>query len=156
VLKKGFVILWRLFVITTLGLALCPLGKAANLAVADCTRIGWRLEANRENPAGPGRWIRSPIANSQENPNQSRSKVVQFSALRSLRPIAVRAGERVMLDEQHGRVSYSLVGRALGSARVGEPLRMQLLGRNAPLLTVIAIGEGRVGFPVQTSTAGAR
>lgn len=153
--RNDLEILWRLFIFAALGIALCSLVRAADLPTSTVSTVEWRLVVNSENPAGPGRWIHSPLASPVVNPagRNSAGKSFLLSASTSF---AIKAGERVVLEEAHGRVSYSLVGRALGSARVGEPLRMQLSGSNAPVVRVIALGAGRVGFPVQTLTAGVR
>jgi hypothetical protein len=130
-----------------LGLALCPLVRAA---ANNPER--WQLVANSAYPAGPGRWIRSSSPGAAASP-ALRTISGNLPEPRSASPFVVRAGERVVLDEDRGRVSFSLVGRALGSARAGEPLRVQMLGLNAPVMTVVALSPGRVGFAAQQGGA---
>jgi len=150
-----------------LTVALCPsamLLEAANLpqnSVSAVAKTSWQMVVNTENPAGPGRWIRTAtsltLSPPKTNLNQA-SAAMSRSALShpvvhaSMQNVfVVRAGDQVVLDEDHGQVSFSLIGRALSSAQAGQPLRMQLLGSNAPVLHVIVLSAGHVGFAAQTS-----
>ena len=93
----------------------------------------WRLYANAENPAGPGRLI---IAGREEHGSS-------FTAQTKRNVPAIHAGERVTVEEHSSAVEAYLEGTALESASIGSPLQVRLRIGGKVVKTVV-MAPGRV------------
>ena len=95
--------------------------------------VWWRLYANAENPAGPGRLV---MAGREE-----RGSSFAVQATRNVP--AIHAGERVTVEEHSSAVEAYLEGTALGSASIGSPLQVRLRIGGKVVKTVV-MAPGRV------------
>jgi hypothetical protein len=93
----------------------------------------WRLYANAENPAGPGRLV---MAGREEHGTS-------FTAQTKKSVPAIHAGQRVMVEEHSSAVEAYLEGTALESSPVGSRLQVRLR-MGGKVVRALVTAPGRV------------
>ena len=93
----------------------------------------WRLYANAENPAGPGRLV---MAGREERGSS-------FAAQRKTNAPAIHAGEKVTVEEHSSAIEAYLEGTALESASIGSPLQVRLR-MGGKVVRAVVTASGRV------------
>jgi len=128
--------------------------------VDPCLGFRWRLIVDPSYPSRPGRLVRL-----DQNNRDDRSRGLsahdlslrETAAATSVLPLVIRAGARVVVDQETGAVRARLNAVALESAALGHRLRVRLvlgpgMGRNAeatspgPVISVSATAAGVVSW----------
>jgi hypothetical protein len=111
-------------------------GEIRDPATGDC----WLLERNPAAPGGPGRLVR--IAAGEPMPRQAAKAGRQKE---KASPPAIRAGDRVVVEEHTAAMDAELEGVALNGARSGSMLRVRLKigGR---VVNAVALAAGRAAI----------
>jgi hypothetical protein len=100
----------------------------------------WLLMRDPSHPGGPGRLVLAESAGNQARQRQAGAELSQVE----LRPV-IRAGERLIVEENTPVVEARLEAVALGPAVVGSPLdvRLRIGGR---VVRAVALAPGRAAF----------
>jgi hypothetical protein len=100
------------------------------------TGIRWLLMRDLSHPGGPGRLVPAANPRSEARPNEPVAEPV--------RPV-IRAGDRLVVEEDTAVVSSRLEAVALGPAAVGSSFdaRLKIGGR---VVRVLALATGRAAF----------
>ena len=107
----------------------------------------WLLCRNLDHPGGPGRLLlveaNRPVAGSSLNAGGPGAEVV--AAFKDATRPAIRAGDRLVVEENSAVAEARLGAVALESATIGSAFRarMEIGGR---VLRVVAVGSGRAAF----------
>jgi hypothetical protein len=109
----------------------------------------WLLCRNPDHPGGPGR-LQLVAANhaSSARSIQGGASEAQVKAFQDAARSAIRAGDRVIVEENSAVAEARLGAVALESATIGSSFhaRMEIGGR---VLRVVAMGNGRAAFQVE-------
>jgi hypothetical protein len=103
------------------------------------TGAHWMLMRDPDHPAGPGRLV---LAAGTHNDLRSGHPEVE-----PLRPV-IRAGDRLVVEENTAVVESRLEAVALGPAVIGSPLdvRLKIGGK---VIRAVALGPGRAAFQAE-------
>jgi len=132
--------------VRTAGTALVPdAGKGHVVRVIDDPHSGerWLLLRNLTTPAGPGRMVLE--SNRQGEMGQSQPRVGVSGTRPISIPPVIRAGDRLVVEEDSARVEVRLEAVALGPAASGSNLdvRLKIGGK---VVRAVALGPGRAAF----------
>jgi hypothetical protein len=127
------------------GLAPCILFAASNTAVEivdPCLGTRWQLRFDAAHPERPGRLV-------LVEPPPDRKTVSKDQAARPAPSMAIRAGDRVTVDQQTATVHAQLQAVAIESAAPGQLLKVRLgagsntsLSGYGPVIAVVALASG--------------
>lgn len=111
-----------------------PVSNVVRVISDPSTGDRWLLERDPVAPGGPGRLVR--LSAGQEPPLAANDRIRNEKALP---PRAIRAGDRIVVEEHTAVMDAELEGVALNGARTGATLRVRLKigGR-----VVSAVAEG--------------
>lgn len=134
------------------GVAFVP-RQLADLVVREIddphTGARWLLMRDRNHPAGPGRLVLIATANRQAGQNEPGGAISPASTEMVLpRPI-IRAGDRLVVEENTAVIEARLEAVALGPATLGSvfDVRLKMGGKVA---RAVAMAPGRAAFQAQT------
>jgi hypothetical protein len=109
----------------------------------------WLLLRDRNHPAGPGRLVLIATANRQAGQGEPGGTISPMATeLIPLRPV-IRAGDRLVVEENTAVVEARLEAVALGPATLGSTfdVRLKMGGKVA---RVVALAPGRAAFQART------
>jgi hypothetical protein len=111
----------------------------------------WVLVRDGRHPGGPGHLILAGSFPAQDVRNESGPAVVSGSTepYPALPPPVIRAGDRLIVEENTPVVEARLQALALGAAAPGSafPARLEIGGK---VVRVVALGPGRAALAAQT------
>lgn len=143
-------------------------GLPRGLTMVDpCLGTVWVFETDRDHPARPPRLKRVSQPMLSGNMNQltkresfeksasgTRLKAPRVNAPPADPQIAIQAGQRVVIHQNHDRMQATLEGTALMSASIGGKMLVRLkfagvLGRPGQVIEAVAIGVGHAQWTAQ-------
>ncbi|WP_263352133.1 hypothetical protein [Acidicapsa acidisoli] len=147
-------------------------GEAGREFVDPCLGSHWRIQSNAEHPGWPGRLV---LVNAGAGPDRGGNSAAatgsagngsnqvslpagngsQFSP-NITRPLAVRAGDRLIVEQDSAVLHAEIEAVALESARTGDSVRVRLsAGSTTPhgiagkVVSVIATGAGQARWTIE-------
>jgi hypothetical protein len=148
-------------------------GSAGHELVDPCLGSHWKIQTNADHPGWPGRLV---LVDAGAGPGDQR--LISAAAIKSPRikavrvspptgdgpqfypnlapPLAVRAGDRLIVTQDSEALHAEFHAMALESARIGDSIRVRLsVGSAAPLsisgkvVSVIATGAGQARWTIE-------
>ncbi|MDR3725795.1 MAG: hypothetical protein P4K86_02010 [Terracidiphilus sp.] len=111
--------------------------------------VRWLLMRDRNHPAGPGRLVLSATPNRPVGQGESGGTLSPIATEMPFARTVIRAGDRLVVEENTTVVEARLEAVALGNATLGSTfdVRLKLSGK---LARVVALAPGRAAFQAQT------